>query len=178
MANLGTIATQGDETKRSFVGNPAKQPSGLAWEGDETKSSPLVGNPAMRLQSLMIGEKRYVWGAEDFIFGDPQSPCLRMDASGSWRFRWAMEPGTHSISVNVNHAINQNPRPSIALKANPGMGIPVDVEVFAPSGTGWVTFGIPSFNTTAQGATWVELRCNLVTNVGFSPCYWDHVNKV
>lgn len=177
MANLGTIGVLADETKHSFVGNPAKQPSGLAWQADETKRQTLAGNPAMRLQALMIGDRQYVWGGEDVSVGNPAQPSLRMDASGKWRFRWAMAIGQHLISVNVLHAINQTPRPSMVIKANPAIGINADIETFAPSGTGWVTINSPTFTTTAVGVAWVELRNNLVTNIGFSPCYFDHIVK-
>lgn len=177
MADLGSIATNGDETKRAFVGNPALQPSGLAWSGDETKRIPLVGNPAMRLQSMVAGNERLVLGGEDFTQGNPDQPCLRMDASGVWRFRWAMAVGSHTISVRVLHAINQNPRPSLVVKSNTAIGINSDIETFAAAGTDWVTISSPTFVTTTIGVTWVELRNNLITNVGFSPCYFDHLSK-
>lgn len=176
MSDLGSIATLGCRTKSSRVGNPYLQPTGLAWLGCRTEDAAL-GYPLTRLQSMMVGSSRQVLGGEDFTQGNPAAPCLRMDASGRWRFRWALPIGSHSIMVNVLHAINRNPRPSLVVKANPSIGIPADIESFAPPGTGWVTMSSGTFVVTQLGATWVELRNNLPTNVGASPCYFDHIIK-
>lgn len=172
MANAVKALTTG-----ALVISSPVPPLSNAYNGSLTKAISGLGRASVRLQALVLESKQYVFGSEDFIIGSP-SPSLRMDASGMWRFRWAMEPGPHSVSVNVNHAVNQNPRPSIKLKANPAIGVPIDVEVFAPPGPGWVTVGVPTFTTTARGATWVELHNNLETHVGFSPCYWDSIKKV
>lgn len=135
------------------------------------------GVVAHRWQSFTVGSSRYVLGGEDLTVGNPAQPSIRMDASGKWRFRWALTIGSHMISVNVLHAINQNPRPSIVIKANPAIGIPSDIETFAPASTGWVTISSPSFPVTALGVTWVELHNNLETNVGAFPCFFDHIVK-
>jgi hypothetical protein len=176
MPDLGAIGNNGSLTKRTIVGFPVILPTGLAWSGSGTKSDPLFGIPAKRLQSLMIGDRAYVWGGEDFIQGNPAQPSLRMDAKGDWRFRWALAVGQHTISVNVMQAVNLNPRPSLEIKANPAIGIASDIEVFAGPSTTWTSI-LANVTTTAIGATWVELRCNLDTNVGFSPAYFDHVVK-
>jgi hypothetical protein len=178
MSDLGSIGIRGGEARALIIARPLPPATGLAYKGCLTRSSPGVGTTPSRLQSLMVGSGQYALGGEDFSVGNPAQPSLRMDASGRWRFRWALTAGSHSIQINVLHAINQNPRPSLVVKANPSIGIPADVEMFAPSGTGWVTAGPIAFVTTALGATWVELRCNLVTNVGMFPCYWDHIVKI
>ncbi|MBU6231536.1 hypothetical protein KGP36_02610 [Patescibacteria group bacterium] len=170
-------AVRGLTTGMLIVAQAASRGSGLAYNGILTKASPGIGRPSARLESIVCGREYEVFGSEDFTQGNPATPCLRLDSFGKWRFRWAMGIGQHIISVNVLHAINQNPRPSMVIKANPAIGINADIETFAPSGTGWVTINSPTFTTTAVGVTWVELRNNLVTNVGFSPCYFDHIVK-
>lgn len=164
-------------TTGALIIGPPVPPLSKAYNGCLTKVIPNIGRPASRFQCVIANDRQLVSGAEDFSQGNPGQPSLRMDAKGTWRFRWAMQPGAHTISVNVLHAINQNPRPSMVVKNNPGIGINVDIETFAASGTGWVIIMSPLFTTSALGVTWVELRNNLETNVGASPCYWDHVVK-
>ena len=172
MANLGTIGTLGCLTKSTRVGNPAQQSGGIP--GCRTKSM-IVGRPPMRLQSLVVGREHLAIGGEDISIGLLTAPSIRFDASGRWRFRWLLAVGTRTIQVNALHSINQNPRPSLFIAASPAISIPVDVEAFAPPGTGTVTIGPVLLNITTQGVVWVELRCNLVTNVGFFPCYFDKI---
>lgn len=178
MANLGTIGVKGCETKAMKVGNASPSFSGVVLKGCETKGAPgvLGARPAERFQSLVaLAGQRFVLGGEDFIQGLPAAPSLRMDGKGSWRFQWVLAPGSHTIQVNVMQAINQSPRPSLVVKANPSIGINADVEVFAASGAGWTPLVSSAVVATALGAVWVELRCNLETNVAFFPCYWDHI---
>jgi hypothetical protein len=177
MADLGSIGIKGCETKSLGYLAPLPPYSGRAFLGCSPKVSQQFGYPAVRLQSLVAGATSYVFGGEDLVEGFSSAPCLRMDAKGSWRFRWALTVATHSITVYVKQAINQSPRPSLCVKANPSIGILTDIEVFAPSSTDWVAVSSGSFAVTTLGATWVELRCNLETNVGFFPCYWDSISK-
>ena len=176
MGDLGAIGKNGSLTKRTVVGNPALPPSGLIWRGG-TSFAITVSPSASRLQSITAGADRLVWGGEDLIEGYTSSPCLRMDAKGKWRFRWALTIAQHSISVFVKQADNLSPRPSLVVKNNPAIGIPADIEVFAPPSTDWIQISSGTFPVTAVGATWVELKCNVETNVGFSPCYFDLISK-
>lgn len=174
MADLGAIATQGCETKATKVGNAMLQPTGLAWPGCTTKAYQ-AGYAAVRFRSLTVGNDRYVLGGEDFIQGSPAAPTLWMDAFGVWRFKWVLEPGAHTLQVNVLQAANMSPRPTMVIKSNPSIGLNADVSATAPSGAGWTVIAAPTVTATALGATWVELHNNLDTNVGQTPCYWDHL---
>lgn len=175
MSDLGSIAMLGGATKSTVTGRAIPT---ATWDGDYLRTmGTVVGTPAVRLQSFTAGIQRFAWGGEDLSVGNPAAPSLRMDAKGIWRFRWTVTVGSHAISVNVLHAINLSPRPSLCIKANPAIGIANDIETFAPSGTDWVVISSPSFTVTALGVVWVELRNNLETHVGFYPCYFDHIVK-
>lgn len=176
MSDLGAIGSNGNETKSLKIGNPQISPSGLGYRGGFTRSIPGIGFPAMRVQSITVGAQRLAWGGEDFTIGGASAPSIRMDASGRFRLLWLLKPGPRSIQVSVVHSINQNPRPSMFIDANPAIGIPLPVEVFAPPGTGPVTIAV-LLNITAQGVILVQLRNNLVTTVGFSPCYFSHIKR-
>lgn len=138
----------------------------------------IVGTAPARLRSVVASDKQYALGGEDFTQGNPAQPSLRLDALGSWRYRWALTIGQHSVAVNVLQVANLIPRPSLCIKSNPAIGIPLDVEIFAPMGTGWVTISSATFTVSALGVVWVELRNNLDANVGASPCYFDHIAPV
>jgi hypothetical protein len=177
MANLGAIGVLGCETEPMTVAGRIPTLIGAVL-GCETEPM-TVAQPALRLSSFTIGlVKRFAIGGEDFGQGNPAPPCIRLDAKGIWRFRWALPVGQHTISVNVMQAVNLNPRPSLAIRANPAIGILADIESFAPPSATWTMIGpVNVTTTTATGATWVELRCNLDSNVGAFPCYFDHVVK-
>lgn len=146
----------------------------LAWKGGAL----IIGRVASQIQTLVANDRALVFGGEDFVNGNPAQPCLRLDAYGRWRFRWALAPGNHSFQVNVLQAVNQTPRPTAVIKSNSAIGIAADITVTAVASTGWVTMGPVLFTTTtAIGVTWVELHNNVVCGIGKFPCYWDHVIK-
>jgi hypothetical protein len=166
----------GNTTDSAIGGQPAAALSGAVL-GDAATSLALGGISA-RLRCIMRESEYMVMGGEDFIQGNPAAPCLRLDANGIWKFRWALPVGQHTISVNVMQAVNLNPRPSLAIRANPAIGILADIESFAPPSATWTMIGpVNVTTTTATGATWVELRCNLDSNIGAFPCYFDHIVK-
>lgn len=106
--------------------------------------------------------------------GNPASPCLAMPYPGVFRFRWAVRAGTRSISVSVKQSLNASPRPSITVKASPGIGIASDVSASAASGTGWVTAGPAVVTPTSDGVVYVELANN-TTGENDHSCYFDHI---
>jgi len=92
-----------------------------------------------------------------------------------WRFRWRVRTGARSIQVNVKQAVNISPRPSLIVKANPGIGINADVTGTAASNTGWVVIGPVNITPSSDGAVWVELWNNYDAQVYQAPCYFDHI---
>lgn len=107
--------------------------------------------------------------------GDPAPPCLQLNAGRDyWRFRWIVETGARTISINVKQTENVSPRPTLVVKANPDIGVNADVTETAPSGTGWVTIGPAAINPTSDGAVWVEVWNNID---GILPCYFDNIQQ-
>lgn len=106
--------------------------------------------------------------------GNPLVPSLEISYYGMWRFRWVIKAGSRTISINAKCPSTSTPRPSINIKANPSIGIPGDINTYAPSGTDWVTIGPVSINPTTAGVVWVELWNNVITD-NTSPVYFDHI---
>lgn len=152
MADLGNIAVKGN----------LSQPLTLA-------------NGVLALRTVQLMDAYQVIGARDNTEGDPSQPSLRMDARGVWRFRWVVESGARTASINVKQAANASPRPTLVIKANPSIGVNSDVTGTAGSGTGWVTIGPVNAAPTSDGVLWVELRNNYDAQYQGAPCYWDHV---
>jgi hypothetical protein len=130
--------------------------------------------PPWRFRSIDIGREHYVNGARENTDGDPIQPSLRQDKKGRHRLRWSVKAGARFIAVKVKQPTNLSPRPSVIIKANPEIGLPVDLSGTAPSGTDWVTIGPISVTPSARGAVWVELWNN-VDGGGGAPCYWDNI---
>lgn len=107
--------------------------------------------------------------------GNPSAPCLRMESSGVHEFKWAVSSGSRTISVDVKQAVNQSPRPSLRVMANPDIGVNSDSETSASLSTGWVTIGPVSLSPTSTGALIVHLKANFNGQFGNCPCFFDHI---
>lgn len=109
---------------------------------------------------------------KDVTHGSPASPSLAIWEPGIWRFQWVLRLGTQTISVRVLQEVNASPRPTITVKANPSIGVNVDVVGTAGAGISWVTIGPVSVTSTGIGAVWVELANNY--DLDFNcPAYFD-----
>ncbi len=111
---------------------------------------------------------------EDLSDGDPASPSMGMWFPTQFSFRWVVNPGTHTIQVNVKQDINISPRPSMIVKANSSIGVNSDVSASAPSNTGWCVIGPITVTATAQGILIVELASN-ITAIDADPCLWGQI---
>jgi hypothetical protein len=109
----------------------------------------------------------------DAVEGTPTPPCLAMDQTAQFRMLWPVKQGSRSITISVKQAVNQSPRPRITVKANPALGVNSDVSESAGSGTGWVTVGPLTVNTTGEGV--LEVMLEPLYNASYAPCYWDNV---
>jgi len=150
MANLGTIGC-----------------------GFRSKGKPDQG-PRWGLRSVVCGDRSYVVGGKDTSVGNSQ-PSLRMDSRGVFRFRWVVQSGTRTISVDVKQAVNLSPRPTLVILKNPDVGLSSDTTGTAGSSTGFTTIGPVTITPSSSGAVWVELRANYDGMFGCAPCYWDNL---
>lgn len=134
------------------------------------------------LQGLSIGPVDWVGKASfgrvlqtglsrDDTDGFPAPPSLRFEWWGFWRFRWAVDIGTMSLTLYAKQALNESPRPSIVLKADSAVGLLVDTPFSAGAGSGWEAV-TATFIATAAGVIWVELWNNLNTHTS-APCLWS-----
>lgn len=131
--------------------------------------------PLFQLKGLSVAGQMFVVGGKNEIEGSPGAPCLVMHNQGVFQFRLSVASGSHNISVNVKQAANISPRPSLVIRKNPDIGLVSDVTSGAMSSTDWTTIGPVVFETTVDGAVWVELRNNAATQYNITPCFWDHV---
>jgi len=107
--------------------------------------------------------------------GYPTPPCLAIDIPNMWRFRWGVLTGTRSISIYTKQVSSVTGlRPKMVVKANPSVGINVDVSASAGLGTGWIRIGPITINPTQDGALFVELWNMDIYNLN-SPAYFDHL---
>ena len=111
---------------------------------------------------------------EELTDGSPAAPSMRIDIPNSWRFRWVVRTGTHTIQVNTKQVVNLSPRPSLIVRSNPSIGIPSDITAVAPGGTGWVTVGPITVNPTSTGAVFVDMVNNCIGQTN-TPAYFDHI---
>lgn len=117
---------------------------------------------------LMTGVKR------NNTEGNPSPPCLEIYNPNMWRFKWSVGGGLKNITVKCKQIINENPRPTMIIKANPEIGLLTDISGSAPSSTEWTEIGPVSFVSSASGSVWVELHNNLDTRTN-APAYFDHI---
>lgn len=113
---------------------------------------------------------------KETVEGSPATPCLKLVYPGFWRFRWAVEAGDRTVTVQVKQAANTAPYPLIRIKANPDVGLALDVTTSAGAGSDWKSVSA-AFTATAAGAVWVELHYANPTwhEDGSYSCYWDHI---
>lgn len=135
----------------------------------------VISSKRYTLRCIVAGDRYFVAGAKDTSEGNPQ-PSLRMDALGSFRFRWQVLAGARTIQIQCKQAINLSPRPTMVIKANSDIGVNADVTVTAGSGAGYVTIGPETINPVSDGALWVELHNNLDYQIAVAPCYWDNLS--
>jgi hypothetical protein len=116
--------------------------------------------------------------------GFPSPPSILLEQPGVWRFRWQLNPGSQTISCYTKQEANSAPYPSMVVKANPSIGVNVDVSASAPSGTGWKKIGPITIVATSPGVVWVELCANYAGQDASSanplgpwyPCYFDNID--
>lgn len=144
----------------------------IANKGLLTKASAPLG-PIRYLKVIQCENQSFYLGSKSTTEGDPAQPSLKIDAYGMLRFRWTVESGARTISINVKQAINLSPRPTLVVKKNTEIGVNADVTGTAASSTGWVTIGPVTINPTSDGAVWVEIHSNY--DGEDAPSYWDHV---
>ena len=131
-----------------------------------------IGGPVNWLGDASLGREMQVNCYRDDSDGNPAgTPSLRMDHWGFWRFQWVLAIGANSWSISVKQALNETPRPSVVIKANPDVGLVVDSETVAAAGNSWETITVAP-NATAAGAVWVELHNRLDTEI-YCPCLWS-----
>jgi hypothetical protein len=130
------------------------------------------------LKALNLGGQiAYINGiTEYFTDGSPAAPCMQIAIPNSFRFRWVIHTGVNTIQVNAKQVVNQNPRPSITVRANSSIGIPNDIIAYAPSGNGWTTTNTITINNTSgnKGAVYVDLANNYGGQSN-TPAYFDHI---
>lgn len=105
--------------------------------------------------------------------GSSSGMALTLALPGFWRFRWTVQPGTRTITVQVYQSANISPYPSVIVKANTSIGVSSDVTGTSAGGTGWVSIGPITVTPTSEGVLWVQLWNNL--HLAQSPCYFDKV---
>lgn len=107
--------------------------------------------------------------------GNPSAPCLAIDYAVPYRFRWPVRSGDRTIQVDAKQVSNiAGKRPKLVVKANPAIGVDLDVEGSAGAGTGWVTIGPLDVTPDADGILWVELQ-NVDTDTLYSPAFFDNI---
>lgn len=102
------------------------------------------------------------------------APSLRMDARGTWRFRWVVQSGARALSVNVKQAVNLSPRPRLTVKANTAIGVNADVTADAASSVTWTTV-TANVTPTLDGVLEVILEARYDGQPYSAPCYWDTI---
>lgn len=104
--------------------------------------------------------------------GASGAPCLKMTRGSRLRLRVPVAQGARAISVKVKQDTPASPRPKLIVKANPEIGLAVDIEGTAPVGAGWQTCGPVSFTANQNGGVWIELAASFI---GVGACYWDDI---
>ena len=133
-----------------------------------------LGGPTSLLSDTTFGRHLQIGVRQDTVEGNPSAPCLALDFPGFWRFRWGVAAGSHTLSVLAKQVSNvTGKRPSIIVKANPDIGVSVDVSASAGGSAGWVTIGPVTVTPTSAGVLWVELWNN-DTDTFDSPAFFDH----
>ena len=126
---------------------------------------------------------------KETVQGSPTPPSLRLDYPSNWRFRWIVNPGVRTISVNAQQYITSSASgsftPSVIVKANPNVGLKTDISGSIPNILGWQTIGPLSFTATNTDVVWVELHHNnyvsfllgngCFTEIPSSSVYFDHI---
>jgi hypothetical protein len=101
---------------------------------------------------LMVDEAR------DDMEGSGGPPCVVFEKPGRYRFRWPVDPGERTITVDCKYAPDAAPRPTLRIRANTEIGVNADLVATAPAGSGWVTIGPLSITPSEKGGVWVELE--------------------
>lgn len=107
--------------------------------------------------------------------GNPETPSMAIDIPNARKFRWGVLAGTKTISVRAKQVSNTTgSRPRLVIRANPAIGVLVDVVGEASSSADWVTIGPLSVTVTGPGVLLCELQN--VDHAAFdSPAYFDHI---
>jgi hypothetical protein len=133
-----------------------------------------LGGPTSQDGAGTFGRNLQVGATQSLDEGSPssQTPSLKLDNLGFWRFRWSVAAGSRSVSVNAKQT-NSSQRPSVVVKSNTAVGLNSDISGAAAAGNDWVTIGPVSFTATDVGMVWVELHNNCQTSN--CPAYFDHI---
>jgi len=174
VADLGSIAVNGFTEKRHIAASGwSALGAARAWLAVSNTGY----GPAYRNRGLVVANEPYILAVtgsgSNSTEGTVTPPSLRMDARGTFRFRWSVINGNRSIEVFVKQAENGQPRPLLRVKANPLIGVMSDGTSVASSGTSWVSTGTVAISPTTNGAVWVHLENRYDGQV--APCYWDRI---
>lgn len=171
MANLGSIVEQGNIIKKIDYGNPSIL---IGVAGSTGIESGIISSP-WRFKCIYAGSEYMVNSRKDLTEGNPSAPSLYMSSQGKWGFKWILNAGTRTISIDCKQPVNLSPRPTLTVLKDVSLGINSDMTGTATSGTGWVTIGPVTITPTATGVVWVELRNEYDDVNENSPCYWDNI---
>ncbi len=170
MADLGSIGAESVTAMRMVVATPSVF-NGLLRDCITAQRAPDIG-PRSVFRCMRVDGDYQICGGMELVEGSPSPPSLRMDALGKWTFRWLVQAEANSISALVKQA-DVTPRPSMVVKANPLIGVPLDLVAVAPAGSGWVTIGPITVTPSVKGGLRVELRNNYDCQFGQTPCYFE-----
>jgi hypothetical protein len=141
-------------------------------------------NPKLESQLIVLnGDVEIpINSGRDDLVGTPLPPSQKQAAKSILKgIRWPVTAGAHSFSIDCKYTPNTTPRPRIILRANSAVGIPADIVVDAPAGTGWVTL-TANITALASGVVeiWREFPQFNPLNSGDMirpPAYanWDHI---
>lgn len=132
-----------------------------------------LGGPATWSGDGTFGRYMQIGVRRSDTQGSPSIPSLQLVYPGFWRFRWSVKPGPRTLRISAMQTRDLAPFPSVRVRANPAVGLPVDVTVVHPGGLGWKTVGPVSFTASAIGMLWVELWSNSLFSD--NPVYFDHI---
>ena len=110
-----------------------------------------------------------------YVEGSPNTPCLQLSTVGMWRFQWVVKPGQRQVLVRTKQVktYGTGSAPTMTVKANQNIGLNVDLGATASISSDWTLIGPIVFTSTGTGATWVELRNNVLLDD--APAYFDHI---
>lgn len=132
---------------------------------------PMVPHPYTTKIVTMGLENQYLLNAGTVAGSGNPGDALLIPTIGQVSTYVAVATGDNILSADLKQASNGSPRPKLTIKANPSLGVPVDIPLTASSSTDYVTL---TQSITAVSGGVVEMVFNnyrandplLVDNVG------------